>query len=149
MNLDAQVQSLIDGAPDLESRMSVMAVGAALKQVAETFPHTHYYISQSTAGDWVVTTLRNSMDLTEEIQVIYAYGQPELVPEVAGEIGFKLPIVQLLFELLAIPTIDRALFVHLAGGTQDTRTIGREDLQQLVAQYLQQLQSASLPPDVC
>jgi hypothetical protein len=149
MNLDAQIQSLVDNAPDAESRVSALAVSAIIKRVAETFPGTEYYIAQSPEGDWLVTTLQHRQNPQEQIQVIYAYANEELVPKTADTIGFKLPIIHLLFEVMAVSQIDRVLFVERSELEETPRSVGREDLERLVAETIQQLPSPSLPPDVC
>ena len=70
MTLDQQIQSLIDGAPDVESRISVMAIAPILQQVAATLPHLEYYICQSPQGERVITTLRHRQ------QPVRAAGMP-------------------------------------------------------------------------
>jgi hypothetical protein len=119
MNLDAQIQSLVDNAPDAESRVSALAVSAIIKRVAETFPGTEYYIAQSPEGDWLVTTLQHRQNPQE------------------------------LFEVMAVSQIDRVLFVERSELEETPRSVGREDLERLVAETIQQLPSPSLPPDVC
>jgi hypothetical protein len=148
MNLDTQLQLLIDGAPDAESRMSVIAIGSILKQIAETFGHEDYFICQSAAGDWSITTMRHK-DRSDEIQVLYAYSKPELVPIEGDDIAFRMPIIRLLFEVLAIPAIDRVFFVHNSDESKGLRTIGREDLERSISEHLQKIQKTDLPPDLC
>ena len=175
MNLDKQIQALIDGAPDVESRMSVMAIAPILQQVAATLPHLEYYICQSPQGEWAITTLRHRQQLNLEIKVIYAFTKIQDISVVDREalnlgIAVKMPIVQLLFDLLACPEIDRIVFFndsqHLVGTAallaqplpQQKEHLGqeisRQDLENSIVMELQQRatpaqQTSSLPPDVC
>ena len=167
MNLDEQIQALIDGAPDVESRMSVMAIAPILQQVAATLPHLEYYICQSPQGEWAITTLRHRQQLNLEIKVIYAFTKIQDISVVDREalklgIAVKMPIVQLLFNLLACPEIDRIVFFndsqHLVGIAALKEDLGqeisRQDLENSIVMELQQRatpaqQTSSLPPDVC
>jgi hypothetical protein len=154
MNLDEQVQKLIDGAPDLESRMSVMAIAPILQQVATTLPQTTYYICQSPQGEWVVTTLRNNRKLGLEIKVIYAFLKVEDVREfdngsLANSLAIAVPAIQLLFYLLAFPEIDRVVFLNDSQNLTIGQEISRHDLEDSIAKQLNQTLPSQLPPDVC
>jgi hypothetical protein len=167
MNLDEQIQALIDGAPDVESRMSVMAIAPILQQVAATLPHLEYYICQSPQGEWAITTLRHRQQPNLEIKVIYAFTKIQDISGVDREalnlgVAVKIPIVQLLFDLLACPEIDRIVFFndsqHLVGTAALKQHLGqeisRQDLENSIVMALQQRatptqQTSSLPPDVC
>jgi hypothetical protein len=167
MNLDEQIQALIDGAPDVESRMSVMAIAPILQQVAATLPHLEYYICQSPQGEWAITTLRHRQQPNLEIKVIYAFTKIQDISGLDREalslgIAVKMPIVQLLFDLVAFPEIDRIVFFndsqHLVGTAALKEDLGqeisRQDLENSIVMELQQQatpaqQTSSLPPDVC
>jgi hypothetical protein len=167
MNLDEQIQALIDGAPDVESRMSVMAIAPILQQVAATLPHLEYYICQSPQGEWAITTLRHRQQPNLEIKVIYAFTKIQDISVLDREalslgIAVKMPIVQLLFDLVAFPEIDRIVFfndsqhlVSTAALKEDLgQEISRQDLENSIVMELQQQatpaqQTSSLPPDVC
>jgi hypothetical protein len=158
MNLDRQIQSLIDGAPDVESRMSVMAIAPILQQVAATLPYPEYYICQSSQGEWAITTLRHRQQPDLEIQAIYAFKRVEDINIVDREaltigVAVKMPIVQILFDLIAFPQIDRVIFFNDSQQLKRGQEISRLDLEDSIVQQLQQTppsqQRSSLPPDVC
>jgi hypothetical protein len=159
MNLDQQIQSLIDGAPDVESRISVMAIAPILQQVAATLPHLEYYICQSPQGEWVIATLRHRQQPNLEIQVIYAFTRIQdisVVDRAASSLGVavKMPIVQVLFDLLAFAEIDRVIFLNDSQHLDRGQEISRQDLERSIVQAIQQRanpsqQTSSLPPDVC
>jgi hypothetical protein len=153
MNLDEQVQKLIDGAPDLESRMSVMAIAPILQQVAATLPQTTYYICQSPQGEWVITTLRSKQKLNLDIKVIYAFTRVEDVREfdngsLANSLAIEVPVIQLLFYLLAFPEIERLVFLNNSQNLDVGQEISRHSLEESIAKQLKQT-LPQLPPDIC
>jgi hypothetical protein len=154
MSLERQVQALIDGAPDVESRMSVMAIAPVLQQLASTLPQIAYYICQNDRGEWVVVTLQNQRQPNLEIQVIYAFTKVEDIREynngsLANTLAIEVPVIQLLFYLLAFPEIDRVVFLNNSQDLTIGREISRQDLEASIAQQLQPAPSSQLPPDVC
>jgi hypothetical protein len=154
MNLDRQIQNLIDGAPDRETRASVVAIAPTLQQVATTLPQSEYYISQSPQGEWAVTTLKHRQQ-NVEIRVIYAFNSIRDLQKFETGIlnlgaAVKMPIVQLLFDLLAYPEIDRIIFLTNSNDLDRGREISRQELESAIVQGIQQPQNSSqLPPDVC
>ncbi len=154
MNLDRQIQSLIDGAPDLESRSSVMAIAPILQQFAATLPQSEYYISQSPQGEWAVTTLQHRQQ-NVEIRVVYAFNKiRDLQKFEAGGLNLgaavKIPIVQLLFDLLAFTEIDRIIFLTNSNDLDRGREVTRQELAEAIVKEIQNSANRSqLPPDVC
>ena len=155
MNLDRQIQSLIEDAPDIESQISVAAIAPVLQELAATLPMTEYYICQSPAGEWEISTLRHRQQPNLEIQAIYAFAQIEDIAKVnRGELkstsAAKIPIVELLFQMLAIPTLDRAIFFNNSQHLDRGQEISRSQLLSLIADRLESIDTIpSLPPDVC
>lgn len=154
MTLDRQVEALIDGAPDQNSRKSVMAIAPILRQFAETLPRTTYYICQSPQGEWVVTTLSNRQKPHVEINVIYAFISVDDVREfnggaLANSLAIEVPIVQLLFYLLAFPEIDRLIFLNDSQNLDLGRDISRDELEKSIANQVKPDAGSGLPPDVC
>lgn len=159
MNLDRQIQSLIDGAPDVESRMSVMAIAPILQQVAATLPYPEYYICQSPQGEWAITTLRHRQQPDLEIQAIYAFKRVEDIRIVDPEaltigVAVKMPIVQILFDLIAFAQIDRVIFFNDSQQLKRGQEISRGDLETAIVWELQQSANPAqpnsiLPPDIC
>ena len=152
MTLEAQIQSLLDGAPDLESLTSVMAIAPILQQVAATLPQLEYYICQSRQGEWVITSLRHRQQPNVEIKVIYAFTSVQDIRKV-GESNsggaVKISIVQLLFNFLSFPEIDRLIFFDNSPNLDRGREISRQDLETAIAKQLQPNIPATLPPDIC
>jgi hypothetical protein len=154
MNLDEQVKKLIDGAPDVESRKSVKEVAPILQQAAETLPQTTYYICQSQEGESVITTLRHHRQPDLEIKVIYAFTKTEDISKFDGgslvnESAVEVPVIQLLFYLLAFPEIDRVVFLNNSQNLDIGKEISRQSLEDSIEQKLQQAPQSQLPPDVC
>jgi hypothetical protein len=154
MNLDEQVQKLIDGAPDLESRMSVMAIAPILQQAAATLPQTTYYICQSPQGEWVITTLSSKRKPNLDVRVIYAFVRVEDVQEfdngsLANSLAIEVPVIQLLFYLLAFPEIDRLVFLNNSQNLDIGKEISRQSLEDSISKQLNQAPASPLPPDVC
>jgi hypothetical protein len=154
MNLDEQVQKLIDGAPDVESRKSVMAIAPILQQAAATLPRTTYHICQSQQGESVVTTLRHHRQPELEIDVIYAFIRTEDISKFDGgslatESAVEVPVIQLLFYLLAFPEIDRIVFLNNSQNLDIGKEISRQSLEDSIDKKLEQSPPAQLPPDIC
>jgi hypothetical protein len=154
MNLDEQVKKLIDGAPDVESRKSVKEIAPILQQAAETLPQTAYYICQSPEGESVVTTLRHHRQPDLEIKVIYAFTRTEDISKFDGgslatESAVEVPVIQLLFYLLAFSEIDRVVFLNNSQNLDIGKEISRQSLEDSIEQKLQQAPKSQLPPDVC
>ncbi|WP_373538613.1 hypothetical protein [Chamaesiphon sp.] len=155
MNLEQQVQALVDGAPDIESRMSVMAIAPILQQLAATLPQTTYYICQSPQGESVIITLRHHRQPNLEIKVIYAFTRTEDIGSfdngsLATQLAVEVPVIQLLFYLLAIPEIDRIVFLNNSQNLDIGKEISRQSLEDSIAQKLKkEAPKNHLPPDVC
>jgi hypothetical protein len=154
MNLEEQVKKLIDGAPDLESRNSVMEIAPILQQVAATLSQPTYYICQSQQGESVITTLRHHRQPDLEIKVIYAFTKTEDIRRFDGgslatESAVEVPVIQLLFYLLAFPEIDRIVFLNNSQNLDIGKEISRQSLEDSIEQKLHQAPKSQLPPDVC
>jgi hypothetical protein len=159
MNLDRQIQSLIDGAPDPDSRASVLAIAPILQQVAATLPQTEYYICQSPQGEWAITSLQHRQQPQLEIKVIYAFTQVRDIylfaqGKPANQVTVKIPVIQLLFDLLAFPEIDRIVFLNDSANLDRGQDISRQNLEDSIVKEMQQREipsqsKSSFPPDVC
>ena len=159
MDLDEQIQVLIDNAPqDGITPRLVAAIAPGLKLLAGSLRHSQYYILQSLEQDWVLTTLSNRANPDVEKRVIYAFptlkdvagvSAAELDPQV---IAVPIPVTHILFQMLALETVDSIVFFERPGVTTGVE-IRREDLQNLI-HHLKQNPSApsapasQLPPDI-
>ena len=154
MNLAEQVKKLIDGAPDPESRKSVLEIAPILQQVAANLPQTTYYICQSQEGESVITVLKHNRQPELEISVIYAFMNTEDMSKfdsgsLTNQSAVEVPVIQLLFYLLAFPEIDRVIFLNNSQNLDIGKEISRQSLEDSIEQKLQQAPKSQLPPDVC
>ncbi|HEY9636599.1 MAG TPA: hypothetical protein V6D14_24580 [Coleofasciculaceae cyanobacterium] len=160
MDLEQQIQVLIDQAPQDGTMPKVIeALAPVLKLLASQLRHVEYYILQTLDQGWVVTTLSNRAQPEVEKNVIYAF--PTLKD--AGDfqsvwdpqiIATAVPVTHLLFQMLALDTIDSTVFFDTPGNLAAGTEVRREDLQHLIQTQLQQMQSvprsypSNLPPDI-
>jgi hypothetical protein len=159
MNLAEQVQSLIDSAPDLESQMSVAAIAPVLQQAAQKLPSLAYYVRQSQRGEWMLVTLQNRQQPKLEIRVVYAFTRVEDIAKFgdgkpSNDIAVEIPAIHLLFEMLAMPTIDRVIFLNNSSNLNSGQEITRKSLEESISKTFQRQtppaqHGSSLPPDVC
>ena len=159
MNLAEQVQSLIDGAPDLESQLSVAALAPILQQATQKLPSLAYYVRQSPQGEWMLATLQHRQQPKLAIRVIYAFNRIEDIEKFgdgnpSADIAVEIPVIHLLFEMLAMPEIDRVIFLNNSDNLNSGQEITRKSLEESIAKILQiqtlpAQHGSSLPPDVC
>jgi hypothetical protein len=154
MNLEEQVKKLIDGAPDPKSRKSVLEIAPILQQVAATLPQTTYYICQSQEGESVITVLKHNRQPELEISVIYAFMNTEDISKfdsgsLTNQSAVEVPVIQLLFYLLAFPEIERVIFLNNSQNLDIGKELSRQSLEDSIEQKLQQAPKSQLPPDVC
>jgi hypothetical protein len=159
MNLAEQVQALIDGAPDFESQMSVAAIAPILQQAAQKLPSLAYYVRQSPQGEWMMVTLQHRQQPKLEIRVVYAFNRVEDIAKFgdgkpSADLAVEMPVIQLLFELLAMPEIDRIIFLNNSDNLNSGQEITRKSLEESIAKAFQEQilpaqHGSILPPDVC
>jgi len=145
MDLDKQIQVLIKNAPqDGVTPRVVAAIAPTLKLLAQKFRHSQYYILQNLDQDWVLTTLSNRANPDVEKRVIYAFptlkdvsavSAAELDPQV---IAVPIPITHVLFQLIALETVDSIVFFETPGDLNTGVEVRREDLQHLIQAQLKQ-----------
>lgn len=160
MNLDEQIQLLIDDAPqDGVTPRVVAAIAPGLKLLAQKLCCSQYYILQSLADEWVVTTLSNRANLDVEKLVIYAFPTLQDIPVVSSTgfdadlIAVLLPVTHILFQLTALETVNSMIFFE-SGDLTNGIEIRREDIQDLIQLQLRQNPPtpsnypSQLPPDI-
>ncbi|PLZ95077.1 hypothetical protein CEN50_23450 [Fischerella thermalis CCMEE 5268] len=156
MDLKAQIQSLIDNAPqDGITPTLVAAIAPALSAIAHKLSHSQYYILQNLDEEWVLTTLSNRGNPQEEKQVIYAFPTLQDIPRSYSAgldpqvIAAPIPVTHILFQLLALEPVDSIVFFDTASTNTNGIEVKRTDLQHLVQQQLQQNQTKNqVPPDI-
>ena len=73
MDIDKQIQTLIDEAPDQITGQAIALLAPLLKEIAGQLPRETYYIVQSLGQGWVMTTLRGRQDPKASKTIVYAY----------------------------------------------------------------------------
>ncbi len=159
MNLDAQIRSLVENAPqDGTTPRLVEAVAPAMKALAGQLRHEQYYVLQSSQGQWRVTALSNRDRPDLEKTVIYAFPSlqdaqnaarsPETSPAV---VAVPLPVTHILFQMMAFKTVDSLIFFETPGNLQQGAEVHNADLQKLVNDSLGQYfdtRTNRIPPNM-
>lgn len=161
MDLDAQLQVLIDDAPqDGVTPQLVAAIAPLLKTIATQLRHSQYYILQNLEQEWMLTTINNRTNSGLQKNVIYAFPRLQDVSSIATTeldpqlIAIPLPVTNILFQLAAIEQVDSIVFFETPGDTTQGVEVQREDLQHLIQLQLKQDfstpndSSNQLPPDI-
>lgn len=159
MNLEEQLKILIDEAPQhgVPSPVMEQAVTPVLKGFAETLKHLEYYVAQNLDGDWVLTTLQNRAQPTQEKKVIYAFANRKDAANFQGTADLQMmamavPVTSLLFQLFAVQQVDSIIFLETPGDLNTGIEIQRPDLQIAIQKQLQQInpprQRGTIPPNL-
>ncbi|MCY7393526.1 MAG: hypothetical protein LH647_19140 [Leptolyngbyaceae cyanobacterium CAN_BIN12] len=156
-NLDTQLQELIDDAPqDGVTPALIEAIAPVLKQLAFQLRHPEYYIAQTLEQNWAVTLLNHETQSDLQKQIIYAF--PNLKDVSSGPypmkdpqmIALPIPVIHILFQIVAMETVDSVVFFEVPGNTMVGTEVKRADLQTLIQAQLMQhpLGPNSVPPDI-
>lgn len=156
MDLDAQIQMLIDHAPqDGTTPKVIQAIGPALTTLAGQLGHLEYYVLQAIEGNWIVTTLSHRIQSTLEKTVVYAFATSEdaiasaAMPPDQQVVALSVPTTHILFQLVTMKNVDSAVFFDGIGNATQGTEVSRQNLNHLIQQYLQQYQTTrNLPPDI-
>ncbi|MDJ1168280.1 hypothetical protein PMG71_02435 [Roseofilum sp. BLCC_M154] len=153
MDLDDQIQTLIDRAPqDGHTPQIIAAIAPALKALAQQLQHSQYYILQSVNQEWVFTTLRNNEEAELTKKVIYAFStfkdaaQSPSAKDSPNLIAVPIAVTALLFQMVTLEPIDSLVFFETPGNLQSGVEVRSEDVKNLIESYLAQLSSGSAPP---
>ena len=142
MDLKNQLQALIDEAPpDGKTPQAMVVIAPVLEQVAQQLSHPQYYILQNMERRWQLTTLQNQNQPKLEKTVVYAFAQLQDATRSAGDqnlMALPMPVIQLLFQLLAMQPVDSLIFLDTPGDLNAGVEVLRQDLQQVVQLQLQQ-----------
>ncbi|HEY9812301.1 MAG TPA: hypothetical protein V6D31_02000 [Candidatus Sericytochromatia bacterium] len=155
MNLDKQIEYLIKNAPQDGTPELMAAIAPILKQLATQLRHSEYFISQTPDQGWIMTTLSNRTQPDIEKNVVYAFPTLKdaksfqtMTPQL---IAVKIPVTHILFQLVAMDTVDSLVFFETSGNLASGAEVRRADLQNLIQTQLQQYRapkSSKLPPDI-
>jgi hypothetical protein len=142
MNLDDQIQSLIDDAPqDGTTPELVRAIAPILTSLAGQLRHPHYYLVQTLQHDWAILTIRNEPEAhaaAAEKTVVYAF--PTLKDTAAGPfptndpglISLPMPVTHILFQLVAMEGVDSIVFFETPGNLDIGTEIQRQAVMGLI-----------------
>ncbi|NET00896.1 MAG: hypothetical protein F6K62_02910 [Sphaerospermopsis sp. SIO1G2] len=154
-NIEVQIQSLIDNAPDDGMTPKLVAtIAPVLRAIAMKLRHHQYYIVQNLQERWVLTTLSNKANPDLEKRVVYAFPRLQdasLSSSTAVDsqtVAKPMPVVDILFQLVALEPVDSIVFFETPGTTDNTTEILRTDLQARIAKQLQQHLPPQVPPDI-
>ena len=104
-----------------------------------------------------MTTLSNRTQPTLEKQVIYAFPTLKDATSSTAEanlVAVPVPVVHILFQMVAVPPLDSLLFFETPGNLAAATEVKREDVQKLIGAYLQEFksstknQSSKIPPNL-
>jgi hypothetical protein len=156
-DLDAQLQELIDDAPqDGVTPALIEAIAPVLKQLASRLRHSEYYIAQTLEQNWAVTLLNHETQIGVQKQIVYAFSNlkdvssgpyPMKDPQM---IALPIPVIHILFQIVAMETVNSVVFFEVPGNAIIGTEIKREELQVLIqTQLMQQIApSSTVPPDI-
>ena len=156
MNLQAQIQSLIDNAPqDGITPQLIAAIAPALTKIAQKLRFSEYYILQNPEQEWVLTTLSKSSNPQLQKQVIYAYPTLQDVSTTSGVgldpqmIAAPIGVIEILFQIMALEPVDSIIFFDSPGTTTNAVEIERTRVQSMIESSLQQNPyQTNIPPDI-
>lgn len=153
MTIDQQLQALVEQAPQQGVNPDEMQVIALVfKLIASRLQHLQYYILQNLDQDWVMTTLKHRTEAELTKHVIYAYPSLEVVKASVAIpdlqiVALPVPVIQILFQLIAMEPIDSIIFFETANTQQSGTEISRQMLRSTIEQSIRARHS-SLPPDI-
>lgn len=156
MDLDQQIQTLIDNAPqDGTTHAAVEAIAPAFKLIAAQLKHPQYYVLQNLEQQWVMTTLNHREDPALSKTVIYAYPTLKDVASNPSPINdpqilaLPVPVIHILFQMLAMKTVDSAVFFEVPGNSRIATEVTRQNLQSIVQLHLQKMKGdPTIPSDI-
>lgn len=153
MNIDQQIQQLIEQAPQYGATMEEIELVAPIFQVfANRLQHSQYYVLQNLEQNWVLTTLQHRTQAQLTKNVVYAYPSLEAVKTGVATLdpdimALPVPVVQLLFQLLAMDPVDSMIFLD-DNQPNSGAEVSRQDLRQAIAEHVQWIQQRSIPTDI-
>ena len=149
MDIEKQIQTLIDEAPDQTTAQAISLVAPLLKEVASPLPKPTYYVLQSLGQGWVMTTLRGRQDPKATKTVLYAYPSLEAAALAAADnpqmMALPLRSTHLLFQLFSMKQVDSLIFMQENAKAQGVE-VPRVMLEQAMRSQLQQRQEKDNTP---
>ena len=152
MDLQQQVQSLIDEAPTAGGMPAAIRIIAPLLEelALQRLHYEQYYILQNLQGNWQLTTLQHRQQPGLEKTIVYAFANLQDATRSSRSaelVALPIPVIPLLFQLLALEPVDSILFLETPGNLDQGEELTRQELQHLVQKRLSQ-QRPSPPIDI-
>jgi hypothetical protein len=143
MSLSQQAENLIDEAP-LDLQPAIVALTPALVEAAQGLKNLQYFVGSGSSGQWIASTLQHRQS-GQEIKVVYCFAQVADLQTFYQEpmLAVELPLLDLLFQLTALPDIEQLVFYDSADFAQG-RQVKRADLQAAIERHL-----STPPPQTC
>ncbi len=144
MTIEQQIEALIAQAPpDGQTPRALKIIAPALRDTAALLGELAYFIRQSPEGNWESTTLahRDKPNLTKTVIYAYASGEQAELDAAAGLVIVEIPVINLLFQLIALEPVDSLIFFSARPETAP-QEVQRQALQRQISQLL------SLPPNL-
>ncbi len=156
MDLEAQIQLLIDNAPqDGMTPQIMVSIAPVLIAIAQKLHHYQYFILQNSEKDWVLTTLSNRANPGIKKQVIYAFPTIQdisLILDAGRDPHLLLTpmyVTHILFQLVALKSVHSIVFIETPGSITNTVEVRRSELERLIQQELQKSRGANtVPPNI-
>jgi hypothetical protein len=146
MDLEQQLQMLVEESPKYDVPAAIMSaiINPVLKSFAQELKHLEYYIPQTKGGDWVITTLTNREESNLQKKVIYAFANLSNALSFSDKLSQEtipvaLPVVRIIFQLLALDQVDSMVFMEHEGNLEQGSEIKQSTVQKLVEAQLRQL----------
>lgn len=122
MNPEQQIQMLIEQAPQYGANPTdVQTIAPALLTIASRLKHPQYFILQTLEHNWLMTTLTHRTQPNLSKNVVYAFStlkdaaaSPQ-APNDPQVVALPTPIIQILFQMLAMKPVDSIVFLKLLG----------------------------------
>jgi hypothetical protein len=152
MDINQQIQMLIEQAPQFGvTSTEVEAIAPALINIADQLKHPEYYVLQTLDQNWVMTVLNHPTESEVTKNVISVF--PTLEDAKANAKAFEdvqiialpVPVIQILFQMLAMQPLDSMIFHETPGDLKTGVEVNRQTLLELIQLSLQALQ---VPPNL-
>ena len=146
-DLQQQIQALIKDAPDDGvTGPTVEAIAPVLLAIAGRLKHSRYYILQTLSKSWVMTTLSNRREPNVRKNILYGFPTLEDAasdPNTAKNpqvMGIPTPVTHILFQMLALKSLDSIIFFDTPGNLKQGTEIQRQEFQAMIQTHLQESQ---------
>ncbi|PSB20796.1 hypothetical protein C7B61_01485 [filamentous cyanobacterium CCP1] len=157
MNVEQQIQFLIEQAPQYGANpKDISTIAPALTAIAKRLKHPQYFVLQTLEQNWLMTTLSHRTQPGMTKNVVYAFptlkdaaASPQAPSNDPQVVALPLPVIQILFQMLAMKPVDSIVFFETPGNLKSGTEVTRQNLQDMIRTVVQQQrQKPNLPPDI-